>query len=149
MGPQKEELSLSVTTIQPKRKKKNSSLFLARTQPMKSHRLLVYCSPPDFLLLSIKEFSSPGCPRTCTCLPWLQTLNFNSLLIPNKPIFAGEIAGSLFVLGQHYSSQKPVAPEAGLQKAVLCSVMSDSLRPHGAPVHQAPLHGIKLEWVAI
>ena len=32
--------------------------------------------------------------------PWLQTLNCSSLLIPNKPIFAGEIYGSLFVSGQ-------------------------------------------------
>ena len=32
--------------------------------------------------------------------PWLQTLNCNSLLILNKPIFAGEISCSLFVSGQ-------------------------------------------------
>ena len=35
-------------------------------------------------------------------LPWFQTPNCNSLPIPNKPIFAGEITGSLFVLGQHF-----------------------------------------------
>ena len=34
--------------------------------------------------------------------PWLQTLNFNSLLIPNKTIFAVEITVSLIVLGQHF-----------------------------------------------
>ena len=34
--------------------------------------------------------------------PWLQTLNCNSLLISNKPIFAGEISGHLFDLGQHF-----------------------------------------------
>ena len=33
--------------------------------------------------------------------PLLQTSNCYSLLIPNKRIFAGEITGSLFVLGQH------------------------------------------------
>ena len=32
--------------------------------------------------------------------PWLQTLNCNFLLILNKPIFAEEISGSLFVSGQ-------------------------------------------------
>ena len=32
---------------------------------------------------------------------WSQTPNSNSLLIPNKPVFAGEISGSLFISGQH------------------------------------------------
>lgn len=31
--------------------------------------------------------------------PWLQTLNCNFLLIPNKLIFAREITGSLFISG--------------------------------------------------
>ena len=34
---------------------------------------------------------------------WLQTPNCNSLLIPNKPIFAGETSGSLFISGQQSS----------------------------------------------
>lgn len=34
-------------------------------------------------------------------LSWLQKPNCNSLLILNKPVFAGEIPDSLFVLGQH------------------------------------------------
>jgi len=33
--------------------------------------------------------------------PWLQSQNCNSLLIPNKLIFAREISGTLFVLGHH------------------------------------------------
>ena len=33
-------------------------------------------------------------------LPWLLTLNCNFLLIPNKPIFAGDITVCLFVYGQ-------------------------------------------------
>ena len=37
--------------------------------------------------------------------PGLQTLNCNSLLIPNKPIFAGEITGSQFVLGQPFKRE--------------------------------------------
>ena len=31
-----------------------------------SHRLTVWCNPPDFLLPSIKQFSHPGWARTCT-----------------------------------------------------------------------------------
>ena len=35
---------------------------------------------------------------------WLQTLNCSSLLIPNKPIFAGEISGNIFISGQYFSA---------------------------------------------
>ena len=51
---------------------KDTSPLLARTQPMKSHRLFVYYGHPNFLFL----------------------------LILKKPIFVGEISGSLFFLGQ-------------------------------------------------
>lgn len=37
-------------------------------------------------------------------LPWLRT--WNPLLIPNKPIFAAEITGRPFVLGQQYKEEK-------------------------------------------
>ena len=37
---------------------------------------------------------------------WLQSPNCNSLLILNKPIFVGEIAGSLFVLCQHFGGSR-------------------------------------------
>ena len=63
---------------------------------------LVYCSPPNFLFPSVKAFSLPCPSRTCT---WLADSDCSSLLIPNKPIFAGEILGSLFVSGQQYLSQ--------------------------------------------
>ena len=42
----------------------------------------------------------------CSGLAWdspeWQSLICNSLCIPNKPIFAGEIYGPLFVLGEHF-----------------------------------------------
>ena len=67
-----------------------------QTQPMKSHGLFVYYALPTSFPL-YKIIASPCCAETCTWLPWLQNLNCNSLLIPKKPIFAGEISGSLFV----------------------------------------------------
>ena len=38
--------------------------------------------------------------------PWLQTQNCNSLLIPNKPVFTGEIPGRLFALGQQNNKKQ-------------------------------------------
>ena len=38
--------------------------------------------------------------------PWLQTPICNSVLIPNKPVFDGEISGSLFVSGQHTQNNR-------------------------------------------
>ena len=75
--------------------------FLARTQPMKSWDLFVYeALPASFtfckrILLLCDE-------RNYTWLSWLQTPNCSSLLTPNKPVFAGEIFGGLFVSGQHF-----------------------------------------------
>ena len=87
----------------PNRKKKDSSFFLARIQPMKSHGLLVYYCPPNFFFLSVKSVLLPlSRGRLARGSPWLQTVNCNSLLIPNKPIFAETISGSLFVSGQNY-----------------------------------------------
>lgn len=40
-----------------KSNKKNKTSLLARTQPMKSHRLSFYYNPPSFLYFSIKVFS--------------------------------------------------------------------------------------------
>ena len=64
--------------------------------------VFVYYSPPNFLFPSIKLFVSLFLAKQGLAhgLPWLQTLNYNSLLISNKPIFAGEASGSLLVLGQ-------------------------------------------------
>ena len=56
------------TTAVPKRKKKDSSPFLARTQAMKSHGLCK--SPPNLLFPSVKMLSSPGTLGTYT---WLST----------------------------------------------------------------------------
>ena len=67
---------------------------------MKSHRFLVYYSPPNFFSSSIKEFSFPCYVGTCTWLTMAADPSCNSLLILNKPIFAGELSGSLFILGQ-------------------------------------------------
>ena len=49
---QKRELSHPVTVAKPNREKDSSS-FLARTQPMKIHELFVYYSLPNFLFPSI------------------------------------------------------------------------------------------------
>ena len=68
---------------------------------MKSHGLFVYHSPPSLLFSSIKVFSFLCPAGTCTWLPWLQTPNCSSLLIPSRAMFAGEVFGSLFVSGQH------------------------------------------------
>ena len=59
----------------------------------------------DSLFSTTSSLLSPLCRRVPLPLPdgdlsWLQALNFNSLLIPKKLIFAAEISGSLFVLGQ-------------------------------------------------
>ena len=68
----------------------------------------IYYSSPNFLVLSIKVFSTKvlsikvsflGCEKLACGLPWLQTLNYSSLLIPNKSIFSGKIPGSLFQMG--------------------------------------------------
>ena len=62
----------------------------------------------EILQLSLLPFPSIESPPLHFCrglshgLPWLQTLNCNSILIQNRPIFAGEISGSLFVSGQHW-----------------------------------------------
>ena len=61
----------------------------------------------ELLQLSLLPFPSIGSPPLHFCRglsygsPWLRTLNWNSILIQNRPIFAGEISGSLFVSGQH------------------------------------------------
>ena len=63
---QKGELSCPVTIVEPNRKKKYTSSFLERTQPMKSHVLFVYYSPPDYLFSSVKEFSFSFYVGICT-----------------------------------------------------------------------------------
>ena len=63
------------------------------------------------------------------CSPWLQMLNCNSLLITNKPIFAGQISSSLFVLREHFGGpygdhrRLPMAPGL-VSKQVLYSQMN-------------------------
>ena len=58
--------------------------------------------PPVFL----KSLKSLLLPLLCSGLAWdspdWQTLICNSLCIPNKPTFAGEIYVGLFVLGEHF-----------------------------------------------
>ena len=70
------------------------------TQPMKSHGLFVYYTSPQLLFPLCKRVLSIFVDPLAHGPPWLHTVNCNSLLIPNKPIFAGEITSSLFVLGQ-------------------------------------------------
>ena len=59
----------------------------------------LYHSPPKlffFFFPSLVACFFPHSGRTCMWLLWLHNVNCNSLLIPNKPIFAGKIFGSLF-----------------------------------------------------
>ena len=100
MGEQKWELLHSVMIAQPNRKKKDLSSLLARTEPMKSHRLFIIALPTFFSSLQMCSFLAMW-GLVCGLL-WLQTLNCNFLLISNKLIFAWEISGSLFVSGQHF-----------------------------------------------
>ena len=59
LGKQKGALSCSETTAEPTGRRKTP--FLTRTQPMKSHGLFVYYSPPNFLFLSVKASSFLCC----------------------------------------------------------------------------------------
>lgn len=93
---------MSVRTAGPQREKSNFSFFLARTQTMKSHTLFAYYGPPNFLFLPMKASSFPCAGGPVCSSSWLQTQNCSALLILNKPISAGEIPGSAFVLGQHF-----------------------------------------------
>lgn len=56
---------------------------------------------PSFLLpLYESGFSSPGCVGPACGSPRWQTLSCKSLAIPAKPIYAGEMSGSLFQVNQ-------------------------------------------------
>ena len=90
------ELLLPVMTAEPNRKKKDSSSFLARTQPIKSHGRLVNYNSPNFLFLSIKVFSLLALQGLALTLYGCRLLNSSSLLMQNKPIFPGEKSFSLF-----------------------------------------------------
>lgn len=74
-----------------KGKKKDSSSFLARAQSLKSHGLYAFYNPPNFVFPSIKCFCFVLFPHALQTLAygslWWQTLNCNSLLTPDKPIF--------------------------------------------------------------
>lgn len=58
--------------------------------------------PSDLPFPSIKGFLSLVKRELAHVSPWWQTLNCNMLLILNKFIFAGEIFGSLFILGKQF-----------------------------------------------
>lgn len=86
--------------------------------------------------------------------PWLQTLNCNSLLIPNKPIFAREITGSLFVLGQHFGDlyRDPEKTPDGLvskqvqfpHEPIAALIFSLTLEFEGTSPGSEPLPSLKL-----
>ena len=69
---------------------------------MKGHGLFVYCSPPNFLFLSIKVFSFLCWVGTCIQLTMIADPELQFSDDPNKPIFAGKIPGRLFVSGQQH-----------------------------------------------
>ena len=61
---------------------------LVRTQPMKNHGLFD-TAVSHSLSLSIKAVFFSYTEALAQGSLWVQTLNCNSLLIPNKPIFPG------------------------------------------------------------
>ena len=67
-GRQEGALSCPVTIVEPSRKKKGSSSFMARVEPMKSHGLFIYSSPPNFLFPSMKASFFLCHVGTCTWL---------------------------------------------------------------------------------
>ena len=73
--------------------RKTSTSFLTRTQPMKSHGLMFTIGLPNSFFPLYKSFLLHFCWGLAHSLPWAQT---DSVLILNKPIFVGEITGSLF-----------------------------------------------------
>ena len=95
LGDQQGEPSHPGTWLSPTGRRKSS--FLARSQPVKSHGLFIYHSPPHFHFPSMKAFPFLCHLGTCMAygLPWLQTPSYNSLLILSKLIFVGETSASL------------------------------------------------------
>ena len=83
LGDQKGALSCSGRTAEPLSKQDFS--FLARTQSVGNHGLLVYYGPSNFLSLFMKAFSFPCCLGLAYSSPWLQTLKCNSLLVRINP----------------------------------------------------------------
>ena len=78
------------------RKKKDSSSFLARLSLGVFTIALPTSFPPPYK-------GSPSLAMwELPCGLLSQTLNCNCLMIQNKPIFPGEISGSLFVLCQYH-----------------------------------------------
>lgn len=67
---------------------------------MKSPELFICHHPPNFFSPSVKVSASLAMQGHARGSPCLQTPNCNSLLIPNKIIFVGEMSGCLFALGQ-------------------------------------------------
>lgn len=96
----KEGTLMLVAIAKPNRKKKDSSPFLQRMQPVKVMDSLLTRVLSKFTSFLWKSSLALGLRELPGGLPWLQTLRCNSLLIPNKLIFAGELLDSLLVLGQ-------------------------------------------------
>ena len=71
----------------------------------------LFTVPPTFHFLSINVLVPWPCKNLCVSPQW-QTLSCNSLLNWYKPIFAGEISGSLLVSSNQDRNQRrhPVAP---------------------------------------
>lgn len=69
---------------------------------MKSQGLFIYYGPSNFLFPCMELPSFPGCEGTNTWLTMVADQNCNSLLIPDKYIFAGELSDNLSVLCQQY-----------------------------------------------
>ena len=83
----------------PNKKRKDLLSFPGKDSTSEKHGFFFFFfhySPPSFHFYSTKSSLSLAVRELANGSPWLQTLNCTFLLTPNKPIFAGEIAGRLF-----------------------------------------------------
>lgn len=94
-----EEFSHPTTTSKTKKKNKGfptSNEKTGKDSVCEEPWTLCYCSLPLSFPFCINAFFF-SCPEGLAHgSPRVQTLNCNSLLVPNEPVFAGEVFGYLF-----------------------------------------------------
>ena len=81
-GRPEAELSYLVIIAEPKKKQKDFSSSCQELS-VKSHKLFLYYSPPNFLSSVQKHYPCFVPWKPSLCSPWLQTPKCNTLLIPS------------------------------------------------------------------
>ena len=146
LGNQNGEHSCSVTVAEPN-KEEERLLSWQRLSQWKATDS-VYYSALNFLFLFISFPSLAVWGVLCSSLS-LQNLNCSFLLIPNKSIFAGERASSVFVSGQHFGGlykaqrRRPAAP--GLVSKQVWYPQSNQLLFVVFPAQES--EGIAFSWI--